>query len=101
MLLERLSLLSMLPGMRGNDQENRYASETDLKKILVQNKTVEDFDLKIVDVVDDHLLKRKATPNSIIESEPIVTNSSSANTAKKPKIEIIDGFSDDEADQVI
>ncbi|KAL5247606.1 hypothetical protein ACHWQZ_G019473 [Mnemiopsis leidyi] len=97
------------PCCRDKDQGDRYTSETDLKKILVQNRNVDDFELKIVDM-DAGEAGNKITPDTITESEPIVisnntpekeTPAPSINVGKKPDVVVIDGFSDDEEqDQV-
>ena len=73
----------------------------------MQNRNVGDFDLKIVDMDEE---SNKITPDTIIESEPIVisnntpekeTPAPSRNESKKPEVVVIDGFSDDEEqDQV-
>ena len=73
----------------------------------MQNKNVGDFDLKIVDMDEE---SNKITPDTIIESEPIVisnntpekeTPAPSRIEGKKPEVVVIDGFSDDgEQDQV-
>ena len=100
------------PCCKGGDQGagNIYSSQTDLKKILVQSKNVEDFDLKIMDMEDDQATKKKISQNTTPEKEPIVIINNVSKevdtpitTVKQPTFEIIDGFSDDEQgpDQVI